>query len=54
MPIQEDPSLVEVLSQLELNERAPEELYGAVAEIFSFLYKIDEQTGIREKGIISK
>jgi flagellar biosynthesis protein len=45
IPIQEDPSLVEVLSQLELNERIPEELYQAVAEVFSFIYKLDQQTG---------
>jgi len=45
IPIQEDPSLVEVLSQLELNERIPEELYQAVAEVFSFVYKLDQQAG---------
>lgn len=45
IPIQEDPSLVEVLSQLELNERIPEELYQAVAEVFSFIYKLDQQAG---------
>lgn len=45
IPIQEDPSLVEVLSQLELNERIPEELYQAVAEVFSFIYRLDQQAG---------
>lgn len=45
IPIQEDPSLVEVLSQLELNERIPEELYQAVAEVFSFVYHLDKQAG---------
>lgn len=45
IPIQEDPSLVEVLSQLELNERIPEELYQAVAEVFSFIYHLDKQAG---------
>jgi flagellar biosynthesis protein len=45
IPIQEDPSLVEVLSQLELNERIPEELYQAVAEVFSFVYRLDKKAG---------
>jgi flagellar biosynthesis protein len=45
IPIQEDASLVEVLSQLELNERIPEELYQAVAEVFSFVYHLDKQAG---------
>lgn len=45
VPIQEDPSLVEVLSQLELNDRIPEELYQAVAEVFSFIYQLDKKAG---------
>ncbi|YCA45952.1 EscU/YscU/HrcU family type III secretion system export apparatus switch protein [Bacillus sp. JZ8] len=43
VPIQEDPSLVNLLHNLELNERIPEELYEAVAEIFAFIYKMDEK-----------
>ncbi|MCM3539296.1 EscU/YscU/HrcU family type III secretion system export apparatus switch protein [Priestia endophytica] len=43
IPIQEDPSLVNLLHNLELNERIPEELYEAVAEIFAFIYKMDEK-----------
>lgn len=45
IPVQEDPSLVEVLSQLELNERIPEQLYQAVAEVFSFIYRLDKKAG---------
>ncbi|PLR97291.1 EscU/YscU/HrcU family type III secretion system export apparatus switch protein [Bacillus sp. T33-2] len=45
VPIQEDPSLVEVLSQLDINERIPEELYGAVAEVFAFIYRADRAAG---------
>ncbi|WP_096189144.1 EscU/YscU/HrcU family type III secretion system export apparatus switch protein [Evansella halocellulosilytica] len=48
IPIQEDHSLVEVLSQLEINEKIPPELYSVVAEIFAFIYQLD-----REKGKIS-
>lgn len=42
IPIQEDPTLVELLSRLEINETIPEELYQAVAEIFAFIYRIDK------------
>ncbi|MCM3759431.1 EscU/YscU/HrcU family type III secretion system export apparatus switch protein [Alkalihalobacillus oceani] len=42
VPIQEDPSLVEMLAQLEVNQTIPPELYEVVAEVFSFIYKIDQ------------
>ncbi|KEA45515.1 FlhB-like flagellar biosynthesis protein [Campylobacter mucosalis] len=40
IPIKEDPDLVEVLSKVEINQEIPQNLYKAVAEIFSFLYKM--------------
>ncbi|WP_338753981.1 EscU/YscU/HrcU family type III secretion system export apparatus switch protein [Bacillus sp. FJAT-52991] len=43
IPIQEDPSLVEILGKLEINESIPEELYQAVAEVFAFIYRLDQQ-----------
>lgn len=43
IPIVEDPSLVELLSTLEINEAIPEELYQAVAEVFAFIYYLDEK-----------
>lgn len=42
VPIQEDANLVELLSQLEMNESIPEELYEVVAEIFAFIYRIEK------------
>ncbi|WP_096435425.1 EscU/YscU/HrcU family type III secretion system export apparatus switch protein [Alteribacter populi] len=42
LPIQRDPSLVAVLSELEMNEKIPEDLYQAVAEIFAFVYRLDK------------
>jgi flagellar biosynthesis protein len=39
--IHEDPALVELLSNLEIHQQIPEELYEAVAEIFAFIYKLD-------------
>jgi len=41
IPIHEDPDLVEVLAALELGRLIPEELYGALAEILAFLYKLN-------------
>lgn len=41
VPIQEDASLVEVLSQLDLDQQIPQELYQLVAEILSFVYQSD-------------
>ncbi|CAD7286593.1 MULTISPECIES: FlhB-like flagellar biosynthesis protein [Campylobacter] len=40
IPIKEDPDLVEILSKVEVNQEIPPNLYKAVAEIFSFLYKM--------------
>ncbi|MEX2462187.1 MAG: FlhB-like flagellar biosynthesis protein [Paenibacillaceae bacterium] len=49
IPLQEDASLVEVLSKLELNQEIPAELYQLVAEILSFIYRSDQ----RAKGMIN-
>jgi flagellar biosynthesis protein len=43
VPIQEDASLVQMLSQLQINEAIPEELYQVVAEIFAFVYRVERQ-----------
>jgi flagellar biosynthesis protein len=48
IPLQEDASLVEVLSKLELNQEIPAELYQLVAEILSFIYRSDQ----RAKGMV--
>ncbi|MFM9277342.1 EscU/YscU/HrcU family type III secretion system export apparatus switch protein [Paenibacillus jiagnxiensis] len=45
VPVQEDPSLVEVLSKLDLNEQIPEELYLLVAEVLSYVYRMDKLAG---------
>ncbi|WP_374721895.1 EscU/YscU/HrcU family type III secretion system export apparatus switch protein [Peribacillus tepidiphilus] len=44
VPIQEDPSLVELLGKLNINQTIPEELYQVVAEVFAFIYKIDRHS----------
>ncbi|GMB08476.1 EscU/YscU/HrcU family type III secretion system export apparatus switch protein [Thermolongibacillus altinsuensis] len=43
VPIYEDPTLAEMLGQLELNEMIPEELYQVVAEVFAFIYQLEKQ-----------
>ncbi|XQY93494.1 EscU/YscU/HrcU family type III secretion system export apparatus switch protein [Metabacillus sp. HB246100] len=46
--IHEDPALIEIMSKLELNQKVPEELYEAVAEIFAFVYRIDKEVESRQ------
>src|SRR3954462_6915246 len=49
IPVQEDPSLVEVLSKLDLNQEIPPELYTLVAEVLSFIYRSDQRAGTNKK-----
>ena len=39
VPIKEDSDLVEILSKVDINQEIPPNLYKAVAEVFSFLYR---------------
>lgn len=43
IPVQEDSSLVEVLSKLDVDQEIPQELYTLVAEILSFVYRADRK-----------
>lgn len=43
VPVQEDASLVEVLSKLDVDQEIPPELYTLVAEILSFVYRSDRR-----------
>jgi flagellar biosynthesis protein len=45
IPIHEDPSLVEVLSKLDVQQRIPEELYLIVAEILACIYRAQAIAG---------
>ncbi|MGN7470261.1 EscU/YscU/HrcU family type III secretion system export apparatus switch protein [Brevibacillus sp. SAFN-007a] len=42
IPVQEDPSLVEVLGKLDLDQQIPPELYQVVAEVLAFVYRLDK------------
>ena len=44
IPIKKDEDLVNMLSQIELNQEIPVELYQAVSEIFSFIYAMSNET----------
>lgn len=48
VPILEDPSLAGLLTELNVNERIPEELYQAVAEVFAFIYQTDKAAGAKQ------
>jgi flagellar biosynthesis protein len=49
IPVKEDPDLVALLMELELNATIPPELYRAVAEIFAWLYRIQRVQPRSEK-----
>jgi len=42
VPVREDKELIEYLMALELYEEIPPELYGVVAEILAFIYRMDK------------
>ncbi len=44
VPIKEDSDLVEILSKIDINQEIPQDLYKAVAEIFTFLYRTTKST----------
>jgi flagellar biosynthesis protein len=43
IPIQKDEDLIELLSKVELDKEIPAEMYKAVAEVFSFIYKMTKK-----------
>ena len=45
IPIKNDPDLVQVLYQLDLESEIPESLYTVIAEIFAFVYSLNREWG---------
>lgn len=43
IPIMEDPSLVELLYKIDINEQIPVELYNVVADILAFVYEMERK-----------
>lgn len=50
IPIKEDPDLVQVLYQLDLESEIPPALYAVIAEIFAFVYSLNRQWSERDRG----
>jgi len=43
IPIKEDPDLVQLLSQVSVNQDIPPSLYKIVAELLAFVYKLNKE-----------
>lgn len=51
VPIHEDPSLVELLIRLDVDQVIPPELYALVAEVLAFVYRADQEAGRRKWNV---
>lgn len=43
IPVRRDPDLVRVLAKLDLDQAIPPELYAVIAEIFAFVYAMNNR-----------
>lgn len=43
IPVKDDPDLLEVLSNLDIDQEIPAEIYVAVAELLAFVYSINSR-----------
>ncbi|TDJ51741.1 MAG: flagellar biosynthesis protein FlhB [Nitrospina sp.] len=43
IPIKEDPDLLQVLSQVEVNQEVPPSIYQMIAELLAFIYKANNE-----------
>ena len=43
VPIHEDPDLLALLMQLDINEVIPPEMYVAIAEVLAFIYRMNKK-----------
>lgn len=41
IPVQQDPDLIEVLSQVDVDQEIPPAVYQVVAELLAFVYKMN-------------
>jgi flagellar biosynthesis protein len=41
IPLKQDPALIQVLSQLDLNQEIPPAIYVVVAEVLAFVYSLN-------------
>jgi FlhB-like protein len=47
VPIHEDPDMVAVLAKLDVGTEIPESLYGAMAEVLAFVYRLNGKIGAK-------
>ena len=50
VPVRHDPDLVEMLASAEVGEEVPVEVYGAVASLLTFLYRMNEERKPEARG----
>ena len=43
VPVKEDPDLVQILSQVDINKEIPPSVYKVVAELLAFVYKLNSK-----------
>ena len=43
IPIKEDPDLVQILSQVDIDEEIPPAMYHVLAELLAFIYRINQE-----------
>jgi len=48
--IHNDPDLIEVLSQLDINEEIPPDLYIVIAELLAFVYALNRSESTKNSG----
>ena len=46
IPVREDPELIEVLAKLDVQEEIPPELYQVMAEVLTFIYRVNKKKGV--------
>ncbi len=47
IPLYRDPDLIEILDKTELDTEIPLEVYAIVAEIFAYVYKVNQQKKLK-------
>ena len=47
VPVTEDRQLAAVLSQIDVGQVIPSELYVVIAEVLAYVYRLDERIGRR-------
>ncbi len=43
VPVREDPELIEALAKLDIQEEIPPELYQVMAEVLTFIYRVNKK-----------